>query len=153
MNPSNKEERIKLFRTPYASTVASLMFVVICARLDIAPAVGTASQFMANPMREHWNIVKRILRYIKGTLNVELCFRGSKFIIKGYVDSNFASDTNKRKSTRGYVFTLTGGAIGCVSKLQTIVALSTIETGCMATTHAYKEATWIKKLLEELGYK
>ncbi|RVW38439.1 Retrovirus-related Pol polyprotein from transposon TNT 1-94 [Vitis vinifera] len=120
MNPSNKEERIKLFRTPYASTVASLMFVVICARLDIAPAVGTAR---------------------------------SKFIIKGYVDSNFASDPNKRKSTRGYVFTLTGGAIGCVSKLQTIVALSTIETGCMATIHAYKEATWIKKLLEELGYK
>ena len=65
---------------------------------------------MANPRKAHWNMIKRTFRYIKKkkkkTLNVALYFIGSKFIIKGYIDSNFASDLDKRKSTMGYVFTL-----------------------------------------------
>jgi len=53
----------------------------------------------------------------------------SNVITKGYVKSDFASDLGKRKSSMGYVFTLLGGAISWVSKLQTIVALSTTEAG------------------------
>ncbi|XP_027337749.1 BURP domain-containing protein 5-like [Abrus precatorius] len=108
---------------------------------------------MADPGREHWNVVKRILRYIKGTSNVALCFEGSEFIVKGYVDSDFAGDLDKRKSTTGYVFTLAGGAVSWLSKLHTVVALSTTEVEYMAATEACKEAIWIQRLLEELGHK
>jgi len=55
---------------------------------------------MANPSREHWNVVKRILRYIKGTSYATLCYEGSEFTVRGYVDSDFAGDIDKRNSLR-----------------------------------------------------
>ena len=66
---------------------------------------------MANPSGEHWIVVKRILRYIRGTSYVALCYGGSEFAVKGYVDLDFAGDLDKRKFTTGYVFTLAGGAV------------------------------------------
>ena len=134
MSPSNEGERMELSRTPYALAVRSLMFVMICTKLDIAQAMGEVSQFMANLGREHWNIVKRILRYIKRTSNAAICFGGLEFIVKGYVDSDFTGDLDKRKSTTGYVFTLTRGAVSRVSKLQTVVVLSMIEIEYMVAT-------------------
>ena len=58
---------------------------------------------------------------------------------------------DKRRSTSGYVFTLVGGAISWISKLQNIVALSTTEAEYIAASHACKEAIWLKGLLGELG--
>ena len=153
MSPSSEAERMEMSRVPYASAVGSLMFAMICTRPDIAQAVGAVSRFMADPGKEHWSMVKRILRYIKVTSNVALCYGGSEFTVKGYVDSDFAGDLDKRKSTTGYVFTLAGGAVSWVSKLQTVVALSTTEAEYMAATQACKEAIWIQRLLEELGHK
>ena len=126
---------------------------MICTRLDIAQAVAVVSRYMPDPVKEHWNVVKRILRYIKGTSNVALCFGGSEFIVNGYVDSDFAGDLDKRKSTTDYVFTLAGGAVSWLSKLQTVVALSTTEAEYMAATQACKETIWIQRLIEELGHK
>ncbi|KZV22485.1 hypothetical protein F511_19705 [Dorcoceras hygrometricum] len=153
MCPSNEAERMEMSRIPYASAVGSLMFAMICTRPDIAQAVGAVSRYMANPGREHWSTVKRILRYIKGTSNAALCFGGSYLTLRGYVDSDYAGDPDKRKSTTGYVFTLAGGAVSWVSKLQTVVALSTTEAEYMAATQACKETIWIQRLLEELGHK
>jgi len=69
------------------------------------------SRFMADPGKEHWNDVKRIMRYIKGTSGVVVCFGRSELTVRGYVDSDFAGAHDKRKSTTGYVFTLVGGAV------------------------------------------
>ncbi|KAH9649806.1 hypothetical protein KPL70_026120 [Citrus sinensis] len=146
-------ERKEMSRVPYASAVGSLMFVMICTRPDIAQAVGAVNRYMANPGGEHWITVKRILRYIRGTSDVALCYGGLEFTVRGYVDSDFAGDLDKRKSTTGYVFTLAGAAVSWVSKLQTVVALSTTEAEYMAATQACKEAIWIQRLLEELGHK
>ncbi|KAH9689148.1 Integrase catalytic domain-containing protein [Citrus sinensis] len=153
MCPRNEAERKEMSRVPYASAVGSLMFTMICTRPDIAQAVGAVSRYMANPGGEHWIAVKRILRYIRGTSDVVLCYRGSEFTIRGYVDSDFAGDLDKRKSTTGYVFTLAGAVVSWVSKLQTVVALSTTEAEYMAATQACKEAIWMQRLLEELGHK
>nr|GEU29048.1 Gag-Pol polyprotein [Tanacetum cinerariifolium] len=128
MSPSSEKERMKMSRVPYASAVRSLMFSIICTRPDIAYAVGVVSQYMAEPGREHWEAVKRILRYIKGDLD------GSK-------------------SITGYVFTLSGGKVSWVSKLQSVVAMSTTEAEYVAAAQASKEAVWLKMLLEELRYK
>ena len=153
MSPSSEAERMEMSRVLYASAVGSLMFAMICTRPDIAQAVGAVSRFMANPGKEHWNTVKRILRYIRGTSDAALCYGGSDLTVRGYVDSDFAGDLDKRKSTTGYVFTLAGGAVSWVSKLQTVVALSTTEAEYMAATQACKESVWIQRLLEELGHK
>ncbi|KAH9667758.1 Integrase catalytic domain-containing protein [Citrus sinensis] len=153
MCPSNEAERKEMSRVPYASAVGSLMFAMICIRSDIAQAVGAVSRYMANPDGDHLIAVKRILRYIRGTSDVALCYGGSEFTIRGYVDLDFAGDLDKRKSTTGYVFILAGSAVSWVSKLQIVVALSTIEAKYMAATQVCKESVWIQRLLEELGHK
>ena len=132
MSPSTKAETMEMSQVLYASVVGSLMFAMICTRLNIAQVVGAIGQYMVDPGREHWEVVKIILRYIKGTSNIALCYGGSNFTIKGYVDLDFAGDLDKRKSTSRYVFTLPGGAVSWVSKLQIIVALSSTEAEYMA---------------------
>ncbi|KAE8675254.1 hypothetical protein F3Y22_tig00111689pilonHSYRG00088 [Hibiscus syriacus] len=152
MSPSSEEERMEMSRVPYVSAVGNLMFAMICTRPDIAQAVGVVSRYMVNPGKEHWNTVKRILRYIKGTSNVALCYGGSNLLINGYVDSDYTRDLDKNKSTTRYVFKVVGAAVSWVSKLQSVVATSTTEAEYVTTTQASKEAIWLKMLLEELGY-
>ncbi|GJW07407.1 gag-pol polyprotein [Tanacetum coccineum] len=106
MSPSSKKERMKMSRVPYASAVGSLMFAMIYTRPDITHVVGVVSRYMTEPGRGHWEAVKRILRYIKGTLDVALCFGDSDLIVKRYVDSDYAGDLDGSKSTTGYVFTI-----------------------------------------------
>ena len=62
--------------------------------------------------------MKRVLRYIKRAKDVVLCYGGLDFIIRGYVDSDYAGNIDKSKSTTGYVFALAGRVVSCVSKLQ-----------------------------------
>ncbi|PWA78795.1 Gag-Pol [Artemisia annua] len=114
MSPSSKEERMEMSRVPYSLVVRSLMLAMICTRPDIAHVVGVVSRYMAKPGREHWKVVKRIIRYNKGTSDVALCFGESDSIVKGYVDSDYAGDLDKSKSTTRYVFTLSGGTISWV---------------------------------------
>lgn len=66
---------------------------------------------MANPAGKHWKTVKTIMRYIKRTSDVALCYKGSEFTVGGNADSDFARDLDKRKFTTDYVFTLVGRAI------------------------------------------
>ena len=70
--------------------------------------------------------VKWILRYLRGTTNQALCFGGSKIALQGYVDADMVGDRDNR-STTGYMFTIGGTTVSLVSKLQTVVALSTME--------------------------
>ncbi|GJY36937.1 retrovirus-related pol polyprotein from transposon TNT 1-94 [Tanacetum coccineum] len=118
-------------------------------------AVGVVSRYMAKPGREHWEAVKRILRYIKGTSDVALCYGESGLTVKGYVDSDYAGDLDGSKSTTGYVFTLSGGTVSWWFKklARSVVAMSTTtEAEYVATAQASKEAVWLKMLLEELGH-
>ena len=89
----------------------------------------------------------------KRNSDVALCYGGSEFTIRGYMDSDFARDFDKRKSTTGYVFTLAERAVSWVSKLQTVVALCTTNAEYMTATQDCKEAIWIQRLLEKLGHK
>ncbi|KAL5705396.1 hypothetical protein ACHQM5_023705 [Ranunculus cassubicifolius] len=75
----------------------------------------------------------------------------TKDLCVGYVDSDYAGDLDKRRSTTGYVFTLAGGAICWRSILQSTVALSTTEAEYMALTEAIKEAIWLQGLMDDLG--
>ena len=111
MCPNNEAERKEMSRVPYATAVGSLMLAMICTRPDIAQAVGAVSRYMANPSGEYWIAVKKILRYIRGISDVALCNGGSEFTVRGYINSDFAGDIDKRKSTTGNVFTFAGGAV------------------------------------------
>ena len=69
--------------------------------------------------------VKWILRYLRGTTNQELCFGGSNIYLRGYVDADMASDNDNRSNTTGYVFTVGGTTVSWVTKIQSVVSLST----------------------------
>ena len=84
-------------------------------------------------------VVKWILRYLRGTTNKALCFGGSNIALKVYVDANMAGDRENMRSTTGDVFTVGGIDISWVSKLQSVVALSTMEAEYVAATEASKE--------------
>eukprot|EP00253_Pinus_taeda_P019340 PITA_19340 len=90
-------------------------------------------------------------RYLRGTSDYCITYNRSSEFVCGYVDSNFAGDLDKKRSTSGYVFTLAGGAISWMSKLQNIVALSTTEAEYITSSHACKEAIWLKGLFGEFG--
>jgi hypothetical protein len=106
MCPKTHEEIEYMSRVPYSSVVGSLMYVIVCTRLDISHVVGVVSGYMNNPSKEHWEAVKWILRYLRGTVTHVLCFGGSKTILHEYVDSYMAGDKDRRRSTTGYVFTM-----------------------------------------------
>ncbi|KAH9679276.1 hypothetical protein KPL71_026064 [Citrus sinensis] len=148
----SQEERDYMARVPYASVVGSLMYAMVCTRLDISQAVSMVSRYMHNPGKNQWLAVKWILRYLYGTVDVGLLFKkdcGQQCV--GYCDSDFAGDLDKRRSTTGYVFTLGGGPVSWRSILQSTIALSTTEAEYMAATEAVKEAIWLKGLLGDLG--
>jgi hypothetical protein len=76
MCPKTQEKIEYMSRVPYSSTVGSLMYAMVCTRPDIAHAVGVVSRYMNNPGKEHWEAVKWILRYLRGTTTHALCFGG-----------------------------------------------------------------------------
>ena len=104
-------------KVPYASCVGSLMYAMIATRPDIAFAVGVVSRFMADPGKKHWEAVKGILRYLSGTKDMCICFGKSNSGVLGYTDSDYAGNSDNRRSTTGYIFTLYGGAISWMSRL------------------------------------
>ena len=138
---------------PYANAVGSLMYSMICTRPDLAYPVGIVSRFMGNPIKDHWLGVKWITRYIRGSMKMKLCYRkGSEFVLKGYCDSDYAADCDKRRSISGVVVTLGGNTISWRSRLQKVVTLSTTEAEYLAMNDAGKEALWLKGLLIDFGY-
>jgi hypothetical protein len=140
----------------YASVVGALMYAMLGTRPDLAFAVGALSRFNSNPGVAHWTHLKRVLRYLAGTINHRLTFgvadnRGSQAFTLGYCDADWATSTDDRRSTTGWVFMAAGGAISWQSQRQKSVALSTVEAEYMAECQAAKEAVWLRALLNELG--
>lgn len=151
LSPTIDEEKEHMARVPYACAVGSLMYAMVCTRPDISQAVSVVSRFMANPGRLHWEAVKWILRYLKGTISMGLCFGGERCQLSGFVDSDYASDLDRRRSTTGYVFRIFGAPVSWRSVLQATVALSTTEAEYMAVAEGVKEALWLWGLLDDLG--
>lgn len=88
--------------TLYRSTVGALQYATI-TRPDICFSVNKVSQFMQNPSNTHWQAVKRILRYLKGTIHYGLTLSISENInLSGYADTDWGSDPDDRRSTSGY---------------------------------------------------
>lgn len=127
---------------------------MIGTRPDVAYAIGLVSRFMSKPGEMHWEAVKWLLRYLKGSTGLNLVFtKGSDFKVQGFCDSDHAADLDRKRSTSGYVFTVGGNTVSWKSSLQPVVALSTTEAEYIALTEAVKEAIWIRGLLEDMRIK
>ena len=85
--PTSEKEKEEMSKVPYSSAVGSLMYAMVCTRPDIAHAVEVVSRFLSNLGKEHWEAVKWILRYLRGTSRVCLCFGNGEPILDGYTDA------------------------------------------------------------------
>ena len=127
------------------------MYAMVGSRPDLAYAVGMVCRYMSKPGRDHWLAVKWIMRYVKGALGLNLTFaKGEDFKVRGYCDSDYASDMDRSRSITGYVFTVGGNAVSWSSSLYKVVALSTTEAEYMALSDAVREGIWLKGICKEL---
>ncbi|GJX46763.1 retrovirus-related pol polyprotein LINE-1 [Tanacetum coccineum] len=104
--PSNDWDVERISEVPYANAVGSLMYLMVCTRPDIAYVVSIVSMYLANPGKNHWEAVKWILKYLKGTANVGLVYgrdQGKHMDVDGFVDAYYAKDTNKGRSIIGEI--------------------------------------------------
>nr|GEW90171.1 retrovirus-related Pol polyprotein from transposon TNT 1-94 [Tanacetum cinerariifolium] len=150
----SEEDKEDMPRVPYSSAVGSLMYAMVCTRPDLAYAVSVVSRYMHNPGKIHWEAVKCIIRYLKGTSNIGLSFekgRASPNGVVGYVDFDYAGDLDARKSLSSYIFSHCCSAINWYSSLQAITTLSTIEAEYISSTEGVKEAIWIRAMVNEFG--
>lgn len=128
--------------------IGALMYAMLCSRPDICFAVNILSRYQSCASQDLWNAIKRVLRYIQGTLKMSLVFTKNKNcnVITGFVDSDWAGDKADRKSTGGFVFKLFNCSIAWVTKKQPTVALSSTEAEFVALSLATSEACWLVNL-------
>lgn len=134
----------------YARAIGSLMYAMLGTRVDTAFSVSILSRYLANPGPAHIKAAKRVMRYLKGTSQMELVLCGALKPLTEYSDADWAGDTQTRRSTSGILFNIGSGAISWSSKRQPTVSLSTCEAEYIAQTHATKEAIWLRSLLSQL---
>ena len=140
-----------------------LRWLVQKTRYDLCYAVGELCRWTANPGEKHLFAFKRVLRYLKGTLDMKLVYKrpktktndDGKCIIDdecvGYSDASWAEDPDNGRSTGGYVFMMCGGAICAKSKQQKLVATSTAESELIQLNNTAKQGVWLRLLREQLG--
>jgi hypothetical protein len=119
--PKTQEEEEDMYYVPYASAIGSLMYEMVCTRMDIAHAMGFLIRYMSKPLKEHWTIVNRVFRYLRGTSRYGLCYQGRPGLdrvldIHGFFDVDWVGYLDRRISTSGYVFNLFGGEISWMRK-------------------------------------
>ena len=135
----------------YTSIVGALLYLSVRTRPDIAFSVGCLAQFSSAPSEKHFIAIKRVLRYLKGTINYGIMYSQSNYKLVGYSDADFAADVDTRKSVSGYVFLLGNGAVSWSSRKQSMVVLSSTESEYVSLCSACREAVWLGRVVSELS--
>ncbi|GBO01753.1 Retrovirus-related Pol polyprotein from transposon TNT 1-94 [Araneus ventricosus] len=137
-------------KLPYRELIGSLNYLAVCTRPDIAYSISKLSQYLTCYDKSHRLAAKRVLRYLKKTINYGLVFELDDKVVYGYSDSDWGNSQEDRKSYSGYCFMLSNSVISWESKKQKTVALSSTESEYMSLSDSCKEALYLQKLLSEL---
>jgi hypothetical protein len=139
-------------RFPYQNIVGALLYLSINTRPDISYAVGVLARFSKFPNFRACKAVLRVLIYLRGTAERGIRYTGDDLNVYAYSDADWAGDLDSRRSTTGYVVYAAGGPIAWQSKLQTTIAVSTMEAEYMAAFGAIQELIWTKGVLSEMDF-
>ena len=166
----------------YRTLLGELMFCYVSCRCDIGYAITLLSKFSTSPSQYHYTCLKNVARYLRATKHWGIRYKrgGTRSDLPVgdftdlpkreenlptfpvdtaqdrlicFVDAAYGNDKTKRRSTTGYAFTYSGGAIVYRSKAQSVTALSSTEAELIAAVTAAKTARFIRAVLQELGFK
>jgi len=142
-------EMLQMKNIPYREAIGSLMYAALSTHPDISFTLTCLSQYAQNPGKPHWEAIKCVFRYLKTTRDHKLTFGRDRTELIGYTDANHVTQ-EYCCSISGYTFVMDRGAVSWSMKKQPVIALSTTEAEYIATTHAAKEAAWIREF-DEIG--
>lgn len=153
------DEWLRNEQVPYRQVVGKLMYLMVATRGDMAYAISVVSTVLDKYSEYAWKAVKRILRYVKGTVNFGLILgasegysnNGDNLRMECYVDADWAGDKVSRKSQSGYIVMLNGSCISWKSEKQSVIAQSTTEAELISLNHGGREAIPLTRVLTDLG--
>lgn len=139
------------YKCPYREAIGALNFLATKTRPDILHAVTLLAKFCEHPKQKHWAAIKRVMRYIQGTLEIGLMYTKSEELeVTAYSDADFAADLQNRRSITGCIVFISNGPVIFRSIQQSIVALSTTQAEFIAASDTVKEVLWLKSIMSEL---
>ena len=133
----------------YQSLVGSLLYAATNTRPDIAYAVGMLCRAMGKPTQDLFEAALRVVAYLSYHRHIGLRYECDQKSLAGMSDADWAV----RHSTSGFVFSMSKAAISWGSKKQPTIALSSCESEIMAASEAAKEAVYLDRFVDELGFK
>jgi len=147
-------------RIPYREAIGMLMYLTISTRPDIMYAVTYLARYVSDPGPVHWNAVKRVLRYLRGTrthgivymhtASMDQVSHPQKLELCAHTDASWGDDLNRRRSTIGYVVFMGGVPVAWKSKLSSCVAGSTMEAEVIAANEGGRELVWLRNMTCEV---
>jgi hypothetical protein len=179
--PQNQPEKLQLKQSMgfnYRQVIGEIIFPMMKCRPKIAPHAIKLSQYMENPAEAHYQALRDILSFLATTIDDGICYwrtkprmdllvmplpslhpdnylmpdnNPDKAALYGYVDSDWGSDTNHRKSITGIVLMYAGCAVGYKCKYQDIIAHSSTEAEFTAACDAGKMILFFCSILADLG--
>lgn len=135
--------------TMFRSIVGALQYLTF-TRPDIAYALNTACQYMTAPTDVHFHLIKRILRYVQGTLKHGISFTSGPWHLTAYSNADWAGDISTRRSTTGFVVFLGHNPVSWQSKKHSSVSRSSTEAEYQALANNVADLFWIRQVLQDL---
>jgi hypothetical protein len=151
IEPTSSTQHAFVDNFPYAEIVGSLLYVAVVTRLDIMYAVSVLTRHLKHPTYDACKAACRVLNYLSNSRSKGIRYHGSKLCLHAYTDSDWGSDKDTRRSTSGTIVLMAGGPVNWMSKLQPIVALSSMEAEYIAAFFAVQDIVWILQLLRDIG--
>lgn len=138
---------------PVKELIGCLMYLMLVSRPDLSFSLNYISRYQDKYTNEVWIHLKKLLRYLKGTIDLELkcTSKGNEQSLICYVDSDWGGDLHDRKSVSGYLIQVFGNTVTWVTRKQNCVALSSTEAELIALCTAVQDCLWFRNSLEEMG--
>lgn len=143
----------ELTTAPYRSAIGCLQYLACCTRPDLLFAVNFLARFNEKPERKHWEAVKRVLQYTKGTADNGIVYTGRGRECTAFSDADWANSVADRKSVSGTLVLCAGGPVCFSSRKQNVVAQSTAESEYIAANEAAKDISALLEFASELKVK
>ncbi|XP_055623094.1 uncharacterized protein LOC129766547 [Toxorhynchites rutilus septentrionalis] len=107
----------------YRQAIGCLMYLMLGTRPDLCYAINLFSRYQDKATNGHWTLLKRVLRYVKGTTSMQLVYQKRENVnpLEGYVDSDCSNDSSDRRSTTGFVYEVFGNAVSWATKSKVLL--------------------------------